>query len=197
MPAVTGVNSLDFLKGALPRIQVGVWVTAGGATTLVDLGFLRDVAPSFSRDIKFIEADNSTYEIDGYTTKSTVGIKGTILESSLRHMAMSMGDLRSEVSVASGSASYPLDEPDTENKWQVVLTVTGQSMKPGHTEFPNDVYIKRVITLWRCVMMPKIDQAYKKGDEVVVPFEIRALKDTSVTASATVGQIGKIVDSTT
>jgi len=96
------------------------------------------------------------------------------------------------------TATWAIDEPSAMQYWQVLLTVDGQSMIPAYAEDATANYIKRIYTFWRGLMKAAISQAFKRGDETVIPIEIDFLLDTSVTYSKGVtGRIGKIVDSTT
>ena len=204
MPGITGANSLDLMKGALARLQIGKWVTAGGSATLLDGGWLRDVQLTLGHDTKLVEVDNCTWGIDAYHQKSHASLKASMVEAALRKLAMAMGSdptaTTGDVTVLTTpghTATWAIDEPSAMQYWQVLLTVEGQSMIPGYTEDATANYIKRVYTFWRGLMKAAISQAFKRGDETVIPIEIDFLLDTSVTYSKGVtGRIGKIVDST-
>ena len=197
MGAISGGNSLDFLKGVLAEINVSAYVTAGGAGTFTYLrhGFMDDIEVEEFHEKADIEADNSTYPLASYPTKSGVRIKGNFIEASMRKKSVALGATTAAVVVASGSATRPITELAATTDYQVQLIMASQSMKPGHTEFPNDVYIKRTVTLWKCQYSGKSSQKLK--GVVKTPFEITAYWDTSVTESATKGAIGIEVDATT
>lgn len=196
MGAITGANSLDFLKGVLAQIDFSDWVTAGGAGTYNKYGgWIEDLSIEESREWAKIEPDNCTYPVDAFPTKSSIVIKGTFVEASLRKKVLAIGGATSDVNVASGTATLPLKELSTLTYFQVKITVAGQSMKPGHTEFPNDVYIKRTWTFWRCLFKSKVSRALK--GVVKTPFEIEVFYDTTVTESSTKGALGTEVDTTT
>lgn len=205
MPGVTGGNSLDLMKGALARLQIGKWVTAGGAATLLDAGWLRDVQFSLGHDTKLVEVDNCTWAIDAFYVKSHASVKASMAEASLRKLAMAMGNdptaTTGDVTVLTTpghTATWALDEPSALQYWQVLITIAEQNMIPAHTEDPTAAYIKRVYTFWRGLMKAAISQSFKRGEETVIPIEIDFLFDTSITYSKGVtGRIGKIVDSTT
>jgi len=192
------INTLDFLKGAKATVEVGDWVASEGAGTLIDLGALDGIEVDGERQLNFIEADNSTVELDAYYVKTSHGLKFTVKQANLRHLAEVMGDQRSAVAVVprsagvtDGTATYGIDEPSQVNYKQVRITVDGQSMKPGHTEAPSDVYSKRVLTYWRCIFIPKLSAKFAKNGEWMVPCELKCLKDSTAVAGR---QIGKIVD---
>jgi hypothetical protein len=203
MPGITGANSLDLLKGALARLQVGKWVTAGGSATLLDCGWLRNVDITMTRESKLVEVDNCTYAIDAYFQKASALLKATMVEASLRKLAMALG---SDPTATTGdvvvlttpghTATWAIDEPSALQYWQVVLSVASQLMIPAHTEDPTAQYTTRTYTFWRGLMKANISQAFKRTDETVIPIEIDFLMDTSITYSkGVIGKIGKIVDS--
>jgi hypothetical protein len=193
------------MKGALARLQIGKWVTAGGAATLLEGGWLRDVQLTLGHDTKVVEVDNCTWAIDAYPTKSHASLKASMVEAALRKLAMAMGGdptaSTGDVTVLitpGHTATWAIDEPTALQYWQVLVTVAGQSMIPAYAEDATANYINRVYTFWRGLMKAAISQAFKRGDETVIPIEIDFLMDTSVTYSkGVIGRIGKIVDSTT
>ena len=197
MGAIAGGNSLDFLKGVLAQIDVSAYIAAGAAGTFTYLrhGFMDDIEIEEFHESADVEADNSTYPLAGYPTKSGLKIKGNFIEASLRKKSVALGSTTAAVVVAAGSATRPITELSTVTEYQVQLTIANQSMKPAHTEHATDVYIKSVVTLWKCRYSGKASQKLK--GVVKTPFEITAYWDTSVTESVTKGAIGIEVDSTT
>lgn len=204
MSNVTGVNSQDFLKGAKALVQVAPWVTAGGAGTLISMGFVNDVSFEAATEVKKITASNCLIPVDGYASSRDFGMKFTIAESRLRHFAQALmddpinggtGDV-----VVRGSANYDaklaLDEQQLMRYWQVVVTVADQSMLPAYSEDSSTTYVKRTITLWRCLLDTKTSAKFVKDGEWQVPVTVSAVVDSSVTYSkGATGRVGKIVDS--
>ena len=196
MGAITGANSLDFMKGVLAQIDFSAWVTAGGSGTFTYTGgWIEDLSIEESREWAKVEPDNCTYPVDAYPTKSSIIIKGNFVEASLRKKVLAIGGAAADVVVASGSATLPLKELSTLTYFQTKITVAGQSMKPGHTEFPNDVYVKRTWLFWRCLFRSKVSRTLKGVTKT--PFELEVFYDTTVTETSTKGALGTEVDSTT
>lgn len=196
MPGITGGNSLDVLQGVLAQLDIADWVTAGGAGTFnKPAGFIDGLVVDEAFDTPLVEPDNNLYPISAYPGKRKLLIKGSFVEASLRKKALALGMATSDVNVITQVATLPIKQLSALNYYQVRITVAGQAMVPGHTEFPTDIYTKRTMTLWRCLFTKGPSQTYKGA--VKTPFEMTVFYDTSVTESATVGAIGKVVDSVT
>jgi hypothetical protein len=194
MPAITGGNSLDVLQGVLAQLDIADWVTAGGAGTFNKPGgYLDGLVVDESFDTGLVEPDNNLYPISAYPGRRKLVIKGEFVEASLRKKALALGGATADVNVITQVATLPIKQLSAMTYYQVRLIVAGQAMVPAHTEFPTDIYTKRTLTLWRCLFTKGPSQTYKGA--VKCPFEITVFYDTSVTESATVGAIGKEVDS--
>jgi len=206
MANISGTISKDMLKGARAYVQVAPWVTAGGAGTLIAMGFVDDVSFEASTEIKKISAGNCFLPIDGYVSARDFGLKFTVKEARLRHFAQALNDDpinggTGDVVVrptANFDAKLGLDEQQGMRYWQVVCTISDQLMMPSYTteDASDPTYTKRTITLWRCLLETKTSAKLVRDGEWSVPVTVHPLVDSSVTYSkGVVGRVGKIVDS--
>lgn len=186
------INTLDFLKGARPVLEVSDWVTGGGAGTFSDFGAVSDVEVDIKNETKDITSDSTLYALDTYYTGQSILIKGTMHEAQLQKLARALGyDPDTAVatvarvpSTTAGTNTFSIEEPGAVQYYQIRLTVSNQSMKPG-----NDTYTGRVATFWRCVFQADVKQAFKKDDHVKIPFSIKVYYDSTATP-----KLGKVVD---
>jgi hypothetical protein len=198
MPDAAGKRSQDQIAGSVAALQVGDWVTAGGAGTLVDLGYLGKVEVEYSDTHKQFKPSNSFGPTRDYKTARVRKITAQIAQSSLRTLATTLGDVRTAVLAAAGSATYPDEDPtSTEKYFQVALVETGLDMLPSFTEGATDKYIKRTRTWWRCSMKPNHKLDVSLDGEQYYGIELVPCRDDSVTSSTSIGKYGKTVDSTT
>ncbi len=204
MGNVASTNSLDNLKGARAYVQVAPWVTAGGAGTFIDMGFVDDVEFIAETGIKKITASNCYIPVDAYVESRNFGAKFTLKEARLRHFAQAMMDSpltagNGDVTVT-GAATYTavlaLEEQQAIRYWQFKITLADQTMLPAYTEDATTTYLKRTITFWRCLLECKASAKLVKDGEWAIPVVVHPVVDTSVTYSKGVtGRVGKIVDS--
>ena len=225
MPYIDLINSLnarDLLHGVKSRVRVAPWQswTGGvppgvglanypGATGTysamaapVELGLTRGTSYYFDQTVKEIMADNAVWALGSALQECKAGIKGTIMQASLRLLAQTLnqnpvattGDV--VVSSTAHTAGFAIDEPTgSESYWWVLLEAWGV-MKPGFSEDATAQYIKRSIFLWKCFFIPKSEQAYTREGEVLTQFDCRACMDTSVTFNLGVaGRVGVMYDS--
>jgi hypothetical protein len=185
------LNSLDLQRGVLAQVELSPWVTAGGAGSFLDLGAVRGLAVDIKQTFKQLEADNSLYPLDAYPTKAEATITFEVLQADLKKLANALGELVAKVQVTGAtSAIFPWGQPTGGNYWQLRISAPNVGgMKPG-----SDTYHTRTHTIWRCVQEPALNMKLVRGDETVYKFTFHALLDTTVTASATQDQIGKIAD---
>jgi len=185
------LNSLDLQRGVLAQVELSPWVTAGGAGSFLDLGAVRGLAVDIKQTFKQLEADNSLYPLDAYPTKSEATITFEVLQADLKKLANALGELVAKVQVTGAtSAIFPWGQPTGGNYWQLRISAPNVGgMKPG-----SDTYHTRTHTIWRCVQEPALNMKLVRGDETVYKFTFHALLDTTVTASVTQDQIGKIAD---
>jgi hypothetical protein len=190
------INNLDFLKGALAEVSLCPWASGGTPSNWTPLGALREVKVDGGRDVKIIEADNALWALDAYYSKAALKAGFKIMQADLLKLAQSIGNSSSDVVVAGGVASFPIDELVQLNYYSLLISVAGQSMKPG-----ANTYIRRTVTLYKGILHGKIDMILKRDQDVETGVEFEALLDTSIAVptygASTKGRIGTIADSTT
>jgi hypothetical protein len=188
MPGPT-LNSLGILRGALAQVQIAPWVAAGGSGSLVDLGGLRAIKIGGGNKVHLVQVDNCQWAIDAFNTEQSIDVGVTLVEADLKNFARASGDVDSSVAVSAGiSATYPIGQIAGVNFWQIVLTVAGLAIKIG-----ADTYTKWTMTLWRAIIEGKRALDLSKDKDGTNPVTVHGLYDSTVTASTTVGNVGKLV----
>ncbi len=187
------LNSLGILRGALAQVQVGSWVAAGGSGSLVDLGGLRAIKIGGGNKVHLTQVDNCLWAIDAFNTEQSLDVALTLVEADLKNFSRASGDVDASVAVSAGiSATYPIGQLAAVNFWQVVLTVAGLSIKIG-----ADTYTKWTLTLWRVLIEGKRALDLSRDKEGTNPVTLHGIYDSTVTATTTVGNVGKLVFSVT
>ncbi len=187
-------NALAVMGGLKPMVQVGSWVTAGGAATLSDLGYLSKVEVDPKKTLKKQSPENRLSAIGGYYTDLEWDIKGEVWQFEPATIAMLQGDASSQVvtvarvaGTTDGSLTYGLADPGAPAYLQVVLTA------PVNVTIAAAHYSYWQITLWRCLCALTGPIQLGKASDTLYKIDLSAFADDTVTSTTPVELYGKSV----
>ena len=187
-------NALAVMGGLKPQIQAGPWVTAGGAATLVDLGYLSKVEVDPKRVLKKQSPENRLGSIGGYYTEQDWGIKADVWQHEPANLALLNGDASSQVvtvartpGTVDGTVTYGLADPGAAAYLQVVLTAKVNCTIAGVT------YTYWQITLWRVICAITGPISLGKASDTIYKAAMDAFADDSVTGTTPYMTYGKSV----
>ena len=178
----------DTLKTAMAgaALSIGDWVTAGGAGSLTDVGYLKEGSVmSFALGEHAITPDNVPTPVRLVPTTKEVGLKAMLQEVDLDKLAYLLNQPSANLTGIAPNKSL-LGGALEEQYKQVTLVTKGIA---GATALAAT----RTITLWRCRVKIDGDVTFSaKSGEQLFSATIMALWDDSV---ATADKVFKVVDS--
>ncbi len=149
--------------------NIGAYVTAKGAGTLVDVGFTQD-GVSFKPTVehKMVEVDQHLAAIRAVPMKREYEIKVKILESQMEHLRVAMGQPDANLTGAPPDETLDIDDDAGEQYHQISLVGTGL----GTTKV-------RTLTFWRCFIKDVAEIAMKKDEVAFIELTIGVLRETT------------------
>lgn len=193
-PPAFSPNALAVMGGLKPQLQAGLWVTAGGAATLVDLGYLSKVEVDPKRVIKKQSPENRLGAVGGYYTEQDWGVKGELWQHEPATLALLNGDASSQVvtvartpGTVDGTVTYGLTDPGAALFLQVVLTAK------VNCTIASVTYTYWQITLWRCICAVTGPISFGKASDTMYKAAMDAFADDTVTGTTPYETYGKSV----
>ncbi len=185
-------NVLSIIAGLRPIVQIGPWVTGGGAATLTDIGHKSKIQFGWKKTYKDIEPEDVLGAVGDFPTKNELDLKGTIHQLEPATIALMNSENSSQVvtvarvaGVTDGTLTYGFDDPAAGNYVQVVLTGAVNATISGVT------YTALQVTLWRCRGGIAKGPGFGKTSESTLDFDLKAFYDSTVTGSTPFNHYGK------
>lgn len=187
-------NALAVMGGLKPQVQVGPWVTAGGAASLIDLGYLSKVEVDPKRTLKKQSPENRLGAVGGYYTEQAWGLKGELWQHEPATLALLNGDASSQVvtvarvaGTTDGTVTYGLADPGAPAYLQVVFTAK------VNCTIASVTYTYWQITLWRCICAVTGPIQAGKAADTIYKAALDAFADDTVTGTTPYTTYGKSV----
>lgn len=161
------------LVGAIGTLSIGPWVAAGGAGTLVDMGFTVEGQDVTDQIEHFdLEIDQAQGIVRSIPIKKSVSLKVALAEADLAKLQTILGQPAGNMSGTAPAVSLEVGS-EAERYFQVQFTSPGPPSAGG-------AKVTRTWTMWRC-SLKRDAMPLKKNGITKVGVTITVLEDLSIT----------------